>query len=814
MVATLGIKASEFYKSIPADGSFTNSGIESRPKERSLADIVSRAGTTLKRTLTFNLLEDTNSVNVALKELKAGSHFSNVSGDAVWEAEHKYSMSKRSRKALESSILNDGYIIEGDVMSRLQYADGEGGWGKFQKYLNKALDVTYLSNVVGHLEVYRNAETGKGLDFNRNAYISPEGNATIAGLLVLGPAAATTSASLASSLASYAKFSGGMNVLSAVSDGLQQSQNHIAQNIGSYAGVAALGILGGLTGSYFSIARAGTAAAQVGLARSGHSKAARIAGIAGTGLSMAAVAGCSSMAYAQETDNATSELTLTGDPNATDERPLTNPKIKLTEVPSITDEVTISLTGDTSLQPPGTVRTDDGKLYTIDPRTHQITSLVAADTINTDMPADNDNYFHIPKGHKIWHTYGTARPNDNELQLHIHNGNFDISGMKFEHIQNESDLPRSLRDDYDVGAKMHSMADAKFRIVTREGNFVSDVVETPDRRLVAGAFHDSQGNEVDTARFIQNGRLAPGVRYVESCFYDSMDTANPNDDKLHVFATVLKGGDGHRHHPTITHKHGPCPEPKPGQVDEPNLNANQIIEYTTDRGWEGLQGKHPAYTLDGKTMIIHSGDHIGVGVNDVAALQGYDSRTDVNHPDGSQVYGRKTIPSKIKNVFLPADQEWDRYKIFKTQDGSRGEQIVLDGNNGIYGTNGGHPDEVKFKYHNPPTQGGHQILGKSHTLLGGVRADETNNGRDDYNLHTIVANGTRDNPNVVGERNQPVHVEPMRNSTAYAAGVITGAGGTYGIMSTTTTAGDTVINVVKPTLNGGQAGYPPPGVIK
>src|SRR3989344_2206340 len=107
MVATLGIKASEFYKSIPADGSFTNSansGIESRPKERSLADIVSRAGTTLKRTLTFNLLEDTNSVDAELKELKAGSHFSNVSGDAVWEAEHKYSMSKRSRKALESKI--------------------------------------------------------------------------------------------------------------------------------------------------------------------------------------------------------------------------------------------------------------------------------------------------------------------------------------------------------------------------------------------------------------------------------------------------------------------------------------------------------------------------------------------------------------------------------------------------------------------------------------------------------------------------------------------------------------------------------------
>ncbi len=309
-------------------------------------------------------------------------------------------------------------------------------------------------------------------------------------------------------------------------------------------------------------------------------------------------------------------------------------------------------------------------------------------------------------------------------------------------------------------------------------------------------------SERDIINGISSGNLVAEASLIDrqGTYPELGETDCYNDDTVHIFDR--KGSWDHRQ-PTEVVRLPPKPEPEPIVSGPSEPLPKSDITYTTDRGWEGLEGRHPADSLEGKTMVLHSGDMVGVGPSEEAAANGYDTQTIVEHSDGEEVYGKKTLGTKARNIFTPKENEWYRYKIAEHQDGTHGEPVVLNGNNGICGNESGHPDEVRFKHVDHKIEGGYRPLGKGHSMLGGVEVSE---GENNYNLHTNVWHETDGSPKVVDRHDQRVEVDPMRNSTAAAAGAVVGSAATAGAYEALGPAEGATVKVIEQGMKGGQHG--------
>ena len=553
---------------------------------------LNRAAKVAWRTATFNLGANEDAVYAAKEYLKKKEGV--ITGNDVWEVEHNLHMSKRSRKKLEERLTSEGKISSTEnIKSDLQYRNGEGFWGHIQSGVNYAMDKTRFSKLFGHLEVYKNEKTGRGLDLTRNCYVSPEGSAVITGLLVVGPAAFTTGASVAASLASYSKFSGGMSVINAFSDGLQNSHNDIAQNIGAYSGIAAMGAMAALTGNYFTAARTGTAVAQLGISKKGHKGAAALAGALGYGLSMGSLVAYNGIMNSHDNNHAADHPGAAAHKEIAVHKETVQSSAHQNPVSEQSSAYSNACDITTDFADP---RCNSGSMVHLDKfftepvnmtaqgaqHSHTISFDGYYDLLDTNIgtqPAHSylaglfgglmgacnsfedkvQNFFscdsdlakiysrYVPNHDIVWHNNGTSHSDHNELSLQVnHDGVFSLSRyFDLDRINSGHDLPRGahqISDKIDVD-------DLVLRIgvdANGNGRFDGDDLWLSgrfDSHGVVREIHDIYGNHlVHPETLVSGNHLNPGV--MAQVDYHDADTG-----LMHSIATALSGnGHGNGHH--------------------------------------------------------------------------------------------------------------------------------------------------------------------------------------------------------------------------------------------------------------------------
>ncbi|MCX8147540.1 MAG: hypothetical protein N3D84_03670, partial [Candidatus Woesearchaeota archaeon] len=402
----------------------------------------------LVKSLPFaNLAKDDSAVENAFKYLKSQDK---VDGNAVWEIEHKLNMSKRSRNALEDLVKKEFNITKEQIKSNSQYKDYDGtGWGNFQGIVNSALNTFRLNKIFGNLEIYKGKD-GKGLDFDKNTYISPEGSSLITALMVAGPAAVSTSASIAGSVAGYAKFSTASSFLQASAESLKNNNHYIMGGIAGAAVPIGIAAMYAARGNPIGIARGITMIAQKAAQKLKQEKLAKKLSHVALGLGIAAMYSCSYF----NNDHSTQE---------------------------------------------GSSNTEEkGKL--------KIPSSFSVNKHNTDAQLGKtlaEKYaYDFEKEMIVWHDYGTQQSNGNELKLLAHDGTFKVSDkFTFDHI-NGKDLAGHKKADYlSSNVNIDSPDDLVLRLhadLNGDGKIAKDEwgVGTFNKEGTLEKVYDAKGNEV------------------------------------------------------------------------------------------------------------------------------------------------------------------------------------------------------------------------------------------------------------------------------------------------------------------------------